>query len=646
MTSVTTGDGTLRPLISPRTKRVKTVFSGFWDEGVLAEDGRTDYTGLNLTIGEDAYEIRVGDAVMLRGDDPVSDAAVPDEKSSKKTQENKSDYTEDDENEQKQHYYGRDTNPAAMAEAKIGDGVMLARVERIWQEKSRGGRAGRILFEARWFLKKEDVDSLPLGDIKGPVSAEEFKSTVTEHDLVLTNQSDENHVTTISGLIQVLYRNPKADAILPSHILPTTYICRYSLALGDSPNMPEVEVLPYAGENDEWHEMTLAAVQKKPTSLSDEEENKIHGLGRNSYNDAASSSSALVIGSDSDSELSFQSPRKRKRVEEGIDEGTTEQRNIRVGREHQVFVPPFIPNLSSVSRHPSMVWKPGMISQEGIDEYVQEAAKILTPFLRERRWTQEEPYAPFPSARLEAISKSLSKQRLPTLSSVSTVSSLATKENEALREVDADALLRNLHTSQYDVKAALGVVSTSPREFVTVWTPQERIVFDNGFRRYSGSLRAIYKGMGNKDLQDVIDYHYRFKIPDQFRRFQERKREQAVRMLECIETRRSLNAPILIPNNLRPQTFDDNQNGSGNWFKTSNSTATVSIEERRMKAKELLLDVESQLGKNKALQIFQVLKDASDISLVEAKTKLLDILRGQKDFQSRFLEFLPHQLRL
>lgn len=65
-----------------------------------------------------------------------------------------------------------------------------------------------------------------------------------------------------------------------------------------------------------------------------------------------------------------------------------------------------------------------------------------------------------------------------------------------------------------------------------------------------------------------------------------------------------------------------------------------------MKAKELLLDVESQLGKDNALQVFQVLKDASEISLVEAKTRLLEILRGQKDFQMRFLEFLPQQLRL
>jgi hypothetical protein len=367
-------------------------------------------------------------------------------------------------------------------------------------------------------------------------------------------------------VLLVLYRNPNADFVLPSHILPTTYICRYSLVLGDSPDMPGVEVLPYAGENDEWHEMTLAAVQKKLRSSSDEEANKVSGRQRSRYSDIASNSSASGIGSDSESDTSFHSPRKRKSIEEGIDEGTTEQRFIRVGKDHQVSVPPFIPNINSVSRHPIMVWKPEMIHQEGIDNYVCGAAEILTPFLRERRWTQEEPYAPFPTARLEEISKSLKQQRLPTLSSVSTVSSLATRKNDALREVDTDALLRNLHASQYDVKSALVIVSASPQDFVTVWTPQEKSVFDACFRRYSGSLRAIYKGMGNKELQDVIDYHYRFKIPDQFRRFQDRKREQAVRMLECIETRRNLNAPILVPNNLRTQSFGVHNTGSGNWY--------------------------------------------------------------------------------
>jgi hypothetical protein len=55
----------------------------------------------------------------------------------------------------------------------------------------------------------------------------------------------------------------------------------------------------------------------------------------------------------------------------------------------------------------------------------------------------------------------------------------------------------------------------------------------------------IGKGIApTKDFKDTIDYHYRFKIPDQFRRFQDKKREQAVRMIECIETRRHLNVVI------------------------------------------------------------------------------------------------------
>jgi hypothetical protein len=150
------GDGA--HVFKSRNKEVKTVFSGFWDEGTLAEDGRIDYSGLNLTIGEDAYEVRVGDSVMLRGDDPSPDtdtasAAAKKTSDALQIQNSKSEYSADAEKEEQKNVYGQDPIAAPMTEAKVGDGVMLARVERIWQEKSRSGRAGRILFEARWFLK-------------------------------------------------------------------------------------------------------------------------------------------------------------------------------------------------------------------------------------------------------------------------------------------------------------------------------------------------------------------------------------------------------------------------------------------------------------------------------------------------------------
>ena len=99
---------------------------------MVAGDGSIEYDGLNLTIGKDIYEVRVGDAVMLRGDD--DDA-------------------------------GLDTKPAAQTtEPKVGDGLMLARVERIWQEKSKGGRSGKILFQARWFLKVRTNAGISIGD--------------------------------------------------------------------------------------------------------------------------------------------------------------------------------------------------------------------------------------------------------------------------------------------------------------------------------------------------------------------------------------------------------------------------------------------------------------------------------------------------
>ena len=79
---------------------------------------------------------------------------------------------------------------------------MLARVERIWQETVASNDEPKILFRARWFLKKEDVDSLPLGELKGPMSGLNFANTITQHDLVLSNQSDDNHVTTICDVIQ------------------------------------------------------------------------------------------------------------------------------------------------------------------------------------------------------------------------------------------------------------------------------------------------------------------------------------------------------------------------------------------------------------------------------------------------------------
>ena len=67
-------------------------------------------------------------------------------------------------------------------------------------------------------MKKEDVDSLPLSEITGPVSSEEFANRMTEHDLVLSNQSDDNDVTTISGLVQGEIFSIEAKLVVASQL--------------------------------------------------------------------------------------------------------------------------------------------------------------------------------------------------------------------------------------------------------------------------------------------------------------------------------------------------------------------------------------------------------------------------------------------
>ncbi len=264
----------------------KSVFSGFWSDAEIedvekestttsksnkssskssnnnANNGRVDYEGFYLTIGDTVYEIGVGDVVAMRNSiepeyGPGDHRRYDKEESQRQSKRSEDpmpleptlEYTADAEIDKPSDFYKENTEkdfpssikpPApiptavpALKEAKIGDGLMLARVERIWQENTtKGRRRGsnsttgntttsnsnsnsnsnwdnntqgskpKILFQARWFLKKEDVDALPLGELTGPISSEQFANSITDHDLVLSNQSDDNHVTTICDLVQ------------------------------------------------------------------------------------------------------------------------------------------------------------------------------------------------------------------------------------------------------------------------------------------------------------------------------------------------------------------------------------------------------------------------------------------------------------
>lgn len=80
-------------------------------------------------------------------------------------------------------------------------------------------------------------------------------------------------------------------------------------------------------------------------------------------------------------------------------------------------------------------------------------------------------------------------------------------------------------------------------------------------------------------------------------------------------------------------------------FKTGIADVTGAVEDRRVRAKQLLLDVEQQLGKEKMAEVVDVIKRLHRKSVAELKSLLVDILKDNAEFQHRFLEFLPNRFR-
>lgn len=379
------------------------------------------------------------------------------------------------------------------------------------------------------------------------------------YDLILSNQHDDNDVESIMRRCIVVARQPATEAPpeSPEEIFVSSYRINFGRA---SPGM--IELMNYNGPDEPWpvfdpedyedDESDAVSVESakpppRPTvvrSPSMRDGSKALQNHRSSMTDGASSSSSTSPSPTSGDDASLDYSQDGDMGPET--EGSTMKGNISVGPEHQVDVPPFVPGQTVASRNPTLVWKPGGVPDEQIvDGYLNGASKILNEYMEQNGLVIDDPYAPLPSARVEAMARAENNGKPLTLSRMSTASSLSKDHNELTRECKLDKLLATLKDHDYNPKEALGYVAAHPRDYLTIWTQKERDSFNTVFRRHSGSLRMISKALsGTKTFKDVVDYHYRFKIPDQFRRYQEKKREQAVRMMECVEHRRSLEAPI------------------------------------------------------------------------------------------------------
>jgi hypothetical protein len=75
--------------------------------------------------------------------------------------------------------------------------------------------------------------------------------------------------------------------------------------------------------------------------------------------------------------------------------------------------------------------------------------------------------------------------------------------------------------------------------------------------------------------------------------------------------------------------------------KTSTGDVTGDVEERRVSAKQLLLDLERKLGPEKLAEVANAIKRWHQESIPELQVFLVEVLRGQTELLERFLDFLP-----
>jgi hypothetical protein len=374
---------------------------------------------------------------------------------------------------------------------------------------------------------------------------------MTGRDLILSDQCDDNDVLTLMGKCAVIHRRPSTNDVMPDALRDTAWVSRYSIAFeGTGPVL-----MPYDGENQPWPELdkeeekeeekeepskvtaTSTASEAEVKNLQpdiDVEAGEAKGKGRRDIYRHRVSSLEQDNGMTDESSWDEQGSDTQTSDDDGKAKG-----KINIGPDHQVEVPQFREGQQVVSRKPQLTWKREQGKSINIDNYLQQASDILLEYLEKNDLLPEEPYFPLPHEEMETFLREHQITSM-SLSNLSTGSSMSEPKNKLTRECKIDSLLELLHSKEYNAEEALKVVRQAPQDYVTSWTRAERQHFNRGFRRYSGSLRMIpTDSLEGKNFKDVVDYHYRFKIPDQFRRYQDRKREHAIRMMHIIESRKN-----------------------------------------------------------------------------------------------------------
>lgn len=348
-------------------------------------------------------------------------------------------------------------------------------------------------------------------------------SLLRPRDLLLSETRDENEVNSILGKCSVIRRKP--DLLKPTSDSNTigsskrsregAFVCKFdiSIALGSK---TKVTITPYDGPEEE--EDLPPSKRSRTNSYGDSDMETIDTVSAMAA-ESVSMDEATSNNAKSDDESSLEEGMKELRENKPpTTEGSATQK-IMVGEKHQAVIPPFVAPSEPVvaSRRdvpPTRVWKPNCISDDELDKFIDQAGVVLKAYMKERDVEMN-----------RKVPLNIDPKHL--------------KSKFTCREFNMDQILKLLHDKNYNPNLALKTLRASPQSYLMIWTKEDKELYNAGFKRHFSAIRFISKDMGlTKKDKEVVDYHYRFKIPDQFRRYQDKKREQARRMLEVVENHR------------------------------------------------------------------------------------------------------------
>lgn len=601
------------------------------------EEGKENclyFQKLEMKVGNHPALIQIGDDVLLsRGDEDEEDVFD-------KTTLNGSVRTDSNRNVDKSEVAMNSLNP------------YVGKVIAMWEEdavetdcssvvKHKDERRTRMKALIQWYYTRYDVLCLK-GQFEG-YTRENISSIMQNPRMLLFGKNtDENEVSTILGKCHVSRNAPFVSGDCrryQSNWNPKdqgSFFCDFDLIItpGSKASKNKITIIPYKSDNDIEEDTPPAKKSRTSTTTGRSVSSDDHDtqdasstLANDSVamGDAPSSNANSQEENDDESSMEDLIMKEPTEFKHPTSEGNATQK-IMIGDNHQAVIPPLDQSQGRSERYePSiLVWKPDSISDTKFQKFMKSVHQFLITYMKSNEIEVS-----------RSIPPKLNRKHLPS--------------NFTCREIKMDEILKLLHDKAYNTDAALKAIKASPQAYLDSWSKREIELYNVGFKRHFSAIRLIAKGIGpTKSHKEVVDYHYRYKIPDQFRRYQDQKRELAKRMLDCIEKHR-LGEYLSTESS---QFVNNASNGTKklqNWAKTGGTdTKTIgNIEARRLSAKHFLIVLKDTVGVEKYLKLVTHLKSlhARSITIPECRDVFRAELKEHPELLEQFDGFLPKEFR-